>query len=306
MYALVILFLLHLYVVTALEALSSADILARPISLIYFYRPDCRFCEELSPTIDHLLNLYNHNQDFQIVKVNGRARQDLVKLFLVQAYPTLKLYDDSKKLVTSYSGKRLVELLEQFILENSQATPNWLNSASLVVSINGKSDLDHHLAKNPVLIAFVDSSRPEWRQSRYSFHFYHGLARENPDIVFATTSITEVSSELLQYFKVSNSPSLVYYDGQKIGTYRTLETDSEQALDESDIKSFIDSIPESQVERIGSWFSNSHDLNRHADSIKSKFVQGIMPGMNYIASSEKDFSDDIESQYDELLQKVFL
>lgn len=305
MYTFISLFV-HLYVVVALEALSSADILTKSISLVYFYRPDCRFCEDLSPTIDHLQDLYNHNHDFQVVKVNGWACQDLVNLFLVQAYPTLKLYDDTKKLVATYSGDRLVALIEEFIAENSEAKPDLSKSTSLVVSIVHKADLDYHLAKKPVLIAFVESHRPDWKQSRHRFHFYQTLARRHSEIVFATASITEVSSELLQFFKVSNSPSLVYYDGQKIGIYRTLNAIPEQSLEESHITLFLDSVEDGKEARAGLWFQSSEELHKYANLEKPDFQPEMKLGMNYIASPERDFTDDIESQYDQLVRKISL
>lgn len=291
--------LLLLCLVSALEGVSVHSILRKPVSLVYFYAPGCHFCEKMESTIDYLSEVYNHNRDFQIIKVNGRKYQNLVLLFLVVSFPSTLLYDNTKKSVTRYDGVRLVELMEDFISESTNAKPDLSKTQSLVHAIVSPIDLRQLANDKPLMVVFVGLSS-DWQDWYRSFHFYQDIARNNGNVSFGVAQINEVCSEILEHFRVSRSPSLVYLDGDDIGTLGTL--DSNLKVSEASIEKFLD-LRSSKL--FGSWFTSAAQLHSHADTVDISTDVQLKLGMN-IVNTKKGFDNDLESQYNILVNKISL
>lgn len=291
---------LQLCIVQALDVLSTEQIIQKPISLVYIYSKECKFCKDLNPIIDYLSDLYNHNADFHIVKINGKVHKDLSELFLVHSFPTLKLYDNTKKSVTTYSGDRLVELIEDFISVSSNARPDVSKYQSSMLSITSLDDIDTYSTDKPLLIAFVELLRYDWKHSFRPFHFYNALSKAHSEINFAVCSINDANSEVLQKLRVSHSPSLVYLESGSIGIFRTLGGDSD--LSEMDVKSFINL---SKTRETGDWFDSVKELHAHADQAKPDLTP-LKAGMNHRADVSDNFEEDIEGQYGQLMMKISL
>lgn len=293
--------LLQICLIYALEAFSAKDIVAKPISLVYFYTRGCRFCAESNPSIDYLSEVYNHNEDFQIVKVNGRVSRDLLQMFQVLSYPTVKIYDDVKKTVTSYNGDRLVELLQKFIEESSNAVPDYSKTKLPATSIMTMDDLHSLGSDKPLLIAFVEQHSVEWKHCFRPFHFYQALAQNSPNLHFAIARMNEVGSDVLRHFRVSHSPSLVYIDKKAIGTYGTFEGGANR-ISEGEIRTFLSL---DKTHEFGVWFPNLQSLHKHAEMAISSSEEAFMP-MKQVAGKTNDFSDDINEQYDQLVVQISL
>lgn len=291
---------LQVWVVQALDILSAEEIILKSISLVYIYSNDCKFCKDFNPIIDYLSDLYNHNSDFQIVKINGKAHKSLSKLFLVQSFPTLKLYDNIKKSVITYSGDRLIDLIEDFITESSNARPDISKIRTSLIKINSLNDVDIYAKNKPLLIAFVDLLRQEWKHCFRPFHFYNALSDANEEVNFAVCSITDVKSEVLQELRVSHSPSLVYLHGETIGIFQTLGGESDLSM--MDVSKFLNL---SVTREVGNWFDSIPDLHSHADQARIH-LKPSKPGMNHVANANNNFANDAESQYEQLLAKISL
>lgn len=289
---------LQIYIVQALEVLSTEDIIRKPISLVYIYSNECKFCKELNPIIDYLSDVFNHNSEFQIVKVNGKFHEDISQLFLVQSFPTIKLYDNLRKLVITYSGDRLVELIEDFIIESSNARPDISKVKTSILSIKTLHDVDIYSSDKPLLIAFVDLLRNDWRHCFRPFHFYNALSKSYKDINFSVCGINDADSEVLQKFRVSHSPSLAYLHRESIGVFQTLGGDS--YLDELVVATFVNL---SESREVGNWFDSPQDLYNYADQVKPN-VKVLKAGMNQVASINDMFEEDIESQFENLMAKI--
>ncbi|WPK24040.1 hypothetical protein PUMCH_001295 [Australozyma saopauloensis] len=295
------LLILPLCIASVLEVLSKEEILRKPISLVYFYAPDCRFCTDVTPAVDYLSSIYNHNVNFQIVKVNGRKLKPLVQLFEVASFPTLKIYDNDKKSVTTYSGDRLIDLIDDFIAKHSDAQADLTNAITRVHSLTSLEQLNDLAAAKGVVIAFMDSTTPEWKHMTRPFHYFQELAQQNPHLAFATAELNKVDSKVVREFRVSNSPSLVFYDGQTVGVLGTFSAN--EVVDDEQTIRFTNLLTSKSI---GTWFSNLAELQTHAD--EAEYVDTILlkPGMNAMAHSAKDFEEDIEGQYEQLLGKISL
>lgn len=292
---LLLLWLLAVAALSAVEVSSRSGILEKPYSLIYFYAPDCKYCEAFSPQYDYLAQLYSDNDNFHAVKVNGRVHKDLVLLFGVTVYPTLKLYDDVNKKVVTFNGARSPELLDKFIGEHTDATAN---ISAVPQHVEEVSDVAHVLA--PQLVAFV-SRLSDWRAYYYPSHFYQQLAREHPEIKFSVVFTNENGSELMAKYHVSNTPLLVYVASDGIGIYNTLSTNHmvNYRLDEDKVRLFLDRAG------VGEWFNSETELAAHAEKLEFEGHKQRKGGMNVVESRPGAVAD-VDAQYEMLMAQIAL
>lgn len=301
-------YLLALCLLHIIEISSVQEIVARPISLIYFYAPDCQYCLAFSEDFEYLSYLYNSETDFQIVQVNGRENKYLKELFDVNYFPTLKLYDDLKKKVVTFTEIRLVINLQKFIKENTQIEPDTNKSENKIASISTKKEIDEiKKRKESVLIAFVDKQDKTWANYYYPMHFYQALARRSPDIEFTLKFMEDGGFELMETYHVSNTPSLVLVDGNHIGIHNTLSTNqmTNYKLEAEDVETFLSDF---RAKKEGTWFKDSDSLSIFAEN--SRFVGHVQrkPGMNYVESQVTgDLAGlGLEEQYQILLDNINL
>lgn len=125
------------------------------------------------------------------------------------------------------------------------------------------------------------------------------MAKRYPDIGFALADINQVGSDVSQYFLVSSSPSLVYFDEETIETHGTLNP--MLLFTELEIDEFAQSI---RTQTRGMWFSGMDELRQHADTAEQEPVL-LEQGMNY-AAANLDYKEYIESQYALLVAQIFL
>lgn len=283
----------------ALEVSSSLQILAQPHTLIYFYAPDCKFCQAFDPQYEYLAALYGGNPNFQAVKINGRTNKDLVDLFGVKFFPTLKFYDDVEKQVLTFNGPRTMALIEEFISENSGATPEPENVAQNVKVISSVAEADS--LRTPAIIAFVTKLH-DWAPYYFPTHFYQRLAREFPHIEFALVFTDQGGSELMQQYHVSNMPSLVYRGEELIGVFNTLSTNQmvNYELSEEKVRLFLENPG---IGGDGQWFENVQALSEYADTLEFSGHMQWKSGMNVVESRRQD-ETDLDGQYRELVEGI--
>lgn len=289
-----------LVLLQVIEISSTSEIITKPFSLIYFYAPDCRYCEGFNPDFEYLSALYNGNTDLQVVKVNGRKHKDMVRLFDVKSFPSLKLYDADQKQVVTYSQARDVEKIEQFIQEKTRATPDLLGVESLINEVSHVSDLNI-TDEQPLLLAFVSRLSLDWITYYYPGHFYQSIAREYPNITFAIVFADEIDSELMQKYHVSNIPSLVLVDKSGIQVHNTLSTNQmvNYKISEEDIRDIIE-----RKDHEEGWFPDLDSLYQHVESLEYDGHRQRKEGMNVIESREENH--DMDEEYQMLLAQIRL
>lgn len=302
-----LIFVLYIVAVALLEVIevkSTDEILRKPFSLIYFSASDCKFCEAFNPDFDYLSALYNHNAHFQAVKVDGRAQIDLVRLFDVSSFPTLKLYDSQHKQVHSYTSARDVEHIEQFIQEKTSAAPNMEEISSNVMEVKPGFDVDVLIAEKPVVIAFVSRLSPDWMTYYYPNHLYQRMSREFPQYQFVISFADGSDSQLMQRYHVSNIPSMVLVDKSFIKIHNTLSTNQmvNYKIPEDELRQFL---ADAEEVKEGLWFPDLDSLHIYADGLEYDGHKQWKGGMN-VVDSRSDDKLDADEEYEYLLARIGL
>lgn len=300
----ILLYFTCLALLKLIEVESTEEILKKPFTFIYFGAADCRYCEAFDPDFEYLSALYNGNDNFQAVKIDGRAQKDLVQLFDVTTFPTLKLYDAKQKQVFTYTQPREVEQIEKFIQEKGGAVPDLLAVKSNIKEVARVEEVNSLVDRGPVLIAFVSRLSMDWSNYYYPGHFYQRLSWGFPDTRFLIVFADEIESELMEKYHVSNIPSLVFVDKSFVKIYNTLSTNQmvNYKITEEKIREFMQNID--QIEN-GLWFEDLDSLYLHAQGLEYEGHKQRKGGMNVIQSRE-DQSLNEDEEYALLLANIGL
>lgn len=287
---------------SVIEIDSIAQITQKPFSLIYFSAPDCRYCAAFNPDFEYISTLYNGNENFQVVKVNGLKHKDLVRLFEVTSFPTLKLYDTSQKKVTTYTSLRIVDEIELFIQENTGAAPNFDDLPQTLKEISTSEDVDALILYGKAVLAFVSRQTYDWSTYYYPGHFYQRLSREFPEIKFGIVFADESDSALMERYRISNMPSAVLLDGASVKILNTLTTNQMMSykITEEMVREFLGKADVKEE----NWFESVDALAKHAASVEYDGHKQRKLGMNVVESREGNMS--IDEEYELLLSKVGL
>lgn len=293
--------------VTLLEVIyieSTQEILRKPYSLIYFGAFDCQYCEQFNPDFEFLSTLYNGNEHFQAVKVDGRKNKDLVKLFDVHSFPTLKLYDQQNKQVYTYNEERVVERIQDFIQEKTGAVPDHTTIKTSIHEVSTTEDVDLFLANGPVVLAFVSKMNIDWNKWYYPAHYYQQIARDHPNYAFLIVFTNEAGSDIIKRYHVSNVPSLVFVDKTFIKVHNSFSTNqiTNQILPERAIRDFIGNVYQKDE---GAWFEDLNSLYNHTENLAFEGHKQWKGGMNVVESREDELVDEDE-EYLMLVEKIGL
>lgn len=300
---LLLVFLLAFALLQAVEVSSTGALLEKTYSLIYFYAPDCQFCAAFDDDFDYLSALYNDNDNLQTVKINGRVHKDIASLFEVNLFPSIKLYDTSESKVVTYGLDRTLENLIGFVDENTDAKADGSNIVTSVKVVASSEELDLLQQEQPVLMAFVASTSSDWNTYYYPNHFFQRIAAENPRITFALVFADIIDSELLQRFRVSNIPSLVYSKGSAVKIYNTLSTNQmiNYKLLEESVREFVEKLEDTDE----MWFADSDMLEQYANGLEYDGHKHRKPGMN-VVNNQNSEAIDIDEEYQRLLNRIEL
>ena len=298
--------LLSVCLLQIVEVSSVEQILTKPISLIYFFAPDCQFCHAFLEDYEYLSLIYNENSRFQVVGINGREHEDLKNMFGVTHFPTIKLYNDEKKQVVTFKEARLVENVLNFVKRYANIEPRTgetKNRIARVFNIADIEELKHSM--DAVLIAFVNKGDRNWVKLHYPSHFYQELARTFDNVKFAIKYFEDAESDLMQKYHVSNVPALILLEGNHIGAFNSLSTNPMRnyKIDAHDIKQFLDKF-RSRSE--GIWFEDLDSLALYAENARFTGHMERKAGMNYIEGNTRDDMSGLklEEQYLILVDKI--
>lgn len=299
----ILLCLATLAVLEVIEISSTQQILQKPYSLIYFSASDCRYCADFNPDFEYISTLYNGNENLQVVKVNGRVHKDLVKLFEVAAFPTLKLYDTTQKKVLTYSDPRTVEDIERFLQDETGAIPQLDNIITVVEEVATPKDVEALSSHGKVLLVFISRQSYDWSTYYYPGHYYQRLSREYPELKFGIVFADEVGTELMEQYHISNMPSAVLLDGPAVKILNTVSTNQmvNYKLTEEMIRKLI---VNADIKEENLWFENVDALAQYAASVEFDGHKQRKAGMNFIESRELNL--DADEEYELLLSKIGL
>lgn len=281
-------------VLSVIEISSVAEIVREKQSLIYFYSPDCRYCNAFQPLFEYLVQLYERNEHFQIVKVNCRKSKELCSIFQIQSYPTFKIYDSELKQVYTFTNTRSVENLDDFISTYTSAQPELDNINITVSKIDSISQLE--ALKKPAILA-IASSDADWNTYYYPSHFFHRLSKEYPNISFAISFADVADSAILKHFHVSNFPSMIFFEELRFRLLNTLSTNIFQnELLELEVQAFLQDSGDSK------WFALSHELAAYAEQLQYEGHKQFRGGMN-VGTGEKKVQD-LQVEYQKLIDEI--
>lgn len=288
-----------------IELSSVEEILNSPYTLLYFYTPDCKYCNNFNPDFVYLHDLYQHNNELTFAKVDARDNGQLTDLFGVNSYPTIKLYDTFSKKVAHFQEKRTLENLERFITEFSSALPDRSNVQLQSHTLTSLAELDSLiLQEERIVLAFVSKLSPGWLKYYYPSHFFQELANNDTETAFALVFADETGSDILQRYQVSNFPSLMMISSEGIKTFNTFSTNSmtNNNLNEEDLALFL----KLSDDLLGCFlFKDTEELINYSTSREYEGHRHVKPGMNVGVGKSLEQSD-IDSEYAELVRHLEL
>lgn len=285
-----------------LEIKSTAEIVSKPYSLLYFHTHDCQYCNAFDPDFEYIASLYNGNDNLQIAKINGREQTNLSKMFGVTSFPTVKLYDATTKKVISFTGERLIGALQDFLEENSDALPNKDKIRMNIDVVQTAEEIDN--ATGPVLVVFASKISDDWKKYYYPNHFYQRLARDFPDVKFKIVFFEEDRADLMQKYHVSNIPSLVYVDGDYIKVHNTFSTNQlvNYMIPEDKLREFVENV---HIEEKGMSFLSLDELQTHVVGLEYEGHKQWRGGMNVVQNKNNE-KLTLEEEYAKLVDKIGL
>lgn len=287
------------------EIESVDDILGNEFTLLYFYAPDCKYCNEFNPDFAYLAELYSHNQNLNFGKTNGRSNKELADLFKVNKFPTIKLYDAHKKKVAHFEKERSTTHLKDFITTYTKLYPdegNVVSNIELVSSLKELNDIVEH--NEEVVLAFATRQSPEWKRFHYSDHFYQKIAALERSRKFVLVLADENGSDILEEYHVSNFPSIVMLTPKSIRAFNTLSTNviTNHLLDEDKVTQFLNLSQE--LEETFS-FGSLQELKDFVESREYDGHKQVKPGMN-IHNVGSIASKSTDEEYEDLLYHIEL
>ncbi|CAK7893973.1 hypothetical protein CAAN1_02S02454 [[Candida] anglica] len=275
-------------------------------SLIYFYSESCKYCTEFEIDFQYLNQLYSNNDEitnqFQILRTNANKNKVLSELFGVNSYPSIKLLNFKTLEIFNFDKQRSLENLIEFIGSHTQVEPNYNTFKSSIITLT-QSNFQEFLSFNgkDKLIVFIASYMYDWKKYTYPQHFYQYFPAKYNNIDFGIIDIEdEDSSYLREYYKVSNSPSLVYVDKEleKIKTFQTIAQNhlTNKRLTDENLQEFILNI-NNEDDSYGTWYK---DISSLQESVVGEF-DGYknMKSHGFNVGSYKSHQDTIQSLEDE-------
>lgn len=254
--------------------------------LIYFYSTSCGHCTKFNPDFNYLSQIYANNDGLQILQTNAKVNRRLSQLFSVTHYPSLKLVNFETKEISTYSGERSIDNLNQFILVHTGSQPNYDNISSDVIRLNDFNYLQT-LTKDTAVV-FLTSNTEGWENPHYPQHFYQKFPVQFDWMQFAIVNIDDAETGSIQrQFRVSNAPSMILSksDGL-IKTFKTLSLNprADLVLTLDQCEQFI------KDPKFGTWYEN-------IDALQKEFINNNNDNDVLIQALEQEYEDLLDEMY---------
>ena len=78
--------------------------------LIEFWKPNCRFCDQISPVMDSIETEFG--KKLKIKKINTDASPELAGIYNIRSVPTLILMEDGRELRRTSGAKSKAAIIE--------------------------------------------------------------------------------------------------------------------------------------------------------------------------------------------------
>lgn len=268
-------------------------------TLLFFHKPNCKYCNLLDPIYSQLSELYDNDEEFQLTKTNAAENKGLKSQFKLTKYPSLFLYNNVDKTIKPFKGNRNLIDLVNFINENTDTINKELESN--IFEIRKIEEFDQRRKKGN-LIVFALSYLPIWQDYQYPTHFYQQLSYQH-NIKFSILFIDLIdSTNFLNEFKVSNYPSAIFFKSPtKFKLFKTFSKDHllGNKLDEQSLRDFTYNL---HSDDFGQWFENTDQLNEYLQNEKYEHQRVGHYGLNI---RQNDVIVD-EASYEEMLDKMNL
>lgn len=197
-----------------------------PFSFIYFFKDDCRFCQQFEATFDYI-DLKLSRTGLPMYKIDGKANKKLSEMFRVTSYPSIRIYDTNLKEFHVYpSSDRTIKLITEFIeLHTPFRVPAFQPPANL--QYDESQVLPH---------SFVLSTSFYFDQYMHPLHYINNIAKDFPQTTVCVNNV--LNTAMADWWKSLGAPtkfpSFTIVDDE--GRYRMITGDH---LDETKIRKFI-------------------------------------------------------------------
>lgn len=269
-------------------------------TLIFFSKPNCKYCDQFDPIYNQLSELYDNDKDFQLTKIDTGTNKQLKQVFKISSYPKLVLFDRDTSSGKIFNDKRNLINLVNFINDNTNAINHELETNVKFVDNPGDLKLENDL----VVLAL--SYMPTFQDFEYPTHFFQKMSYEygfNFNIIFIDLID---ATEFIRQYKVSNFPSAIFFKTpEKFKVFRTFSSDHEikAKLGEAGIIEFCGHLNDQSDDRYGHWFDSIVEYDAHLANQLYEFRDGIHYGFNYQARAS--YEDD-EVAYEAMMKKIDL
>lgn len=277
-------------------------------SLIYFFKDNCKACNQFKPTFEQLSQYYDNSASFQILQCDSGVNRNTKRVFQISSFPSVILYNPhSKKVLKFTETKNLINLIN-FINDNTDAINDEIDSKVQNIEMISENMVEN--LQNS-LIVLTMSHLPEWEEYEFPSHEYQQLAYQYPNIKFHIIFVDLVDNinEFLSHYKISNFPSVVYLDGKsnhhKFKLFKTFSFNhmSNDKLSPSMVTEFLAHLQDDNWDNHGKWFGGVLELTEFLSHQQYEFIDQTNYGFN-IRQHKVGAQQDEEIEYLEMLEKL--
>lgn len=279
-------------------------------SLIFFTKDNCPRCIQFKPIYDQLSDYYDNSQDFQILQCDSSHNRRTKRVFGVSSFPTVMLYDSHSKMNLKFDQtKNLINLIN-FVNDHTDAINHEIESKVNMIELMTDMDFtsDSVGGGNNIIVLSL-SYLPEWEEYEFPTHEYQQLSYKYPDIKFHLVFVDLVDdiNPLLSRYKISNFPSVVYFDGKsdRFKVYKTLSSEhtNNDKLVPSQVSEFLRNLADEDSNSYGQWFKDVDSLNEYVLHQQYEYVDQRNYGFNIRQHGRVDSKDD-DVVYEEMVDRL--
>jgi len=229
-------------------------------TFVYFHSEACLYCSKFAPQFETLTSLYSDTDAFQIVEVNGPRNRKLTELFHVTQYPTIMLLHYESKRLVQYTPARTVDNIIEYIRTHVGVLPQYNETRVPLQHLDDDNFFETVESGTEMVIAFIAPHLYGWDDYNSPNHFFKKpLYVDDNQVQIGVVDIDSQVLKILQTFKISHVPSIMYVVDKKLKLYQ-LPTHLD--LEEHVITEFIENLHE-ETENYGTWYDGTSDPRLH-------------------------------------------
>lgn len=257
---------------------------------------------KFKPVYEELNQYYENSKEFQMLSCDSSVNKNTKRVFKISSFPSIVLYDSKTKQVQKFDQSRNLINLVNFINDNTDVINEEIGSKVTRIE-NPSSKLDK-INKSVVVLAF--SQMEDWEEYEFPSHEYQQLAYKYPEIKFKIlfVDLTDNINEFLRNYRISNFPSVVYFESRdKFKLYKTFSTShmSNDKLLPQNVEEFMKNLNDDT--QYGTWFNNFLSLYEFMEHQQYEFVDLANYGFN-IRQHGRGENQDMDMDYQEMVEEL--